>query len=68
MLKVIHKSERRVRLQKRDIRGIPNYSLTAPRKLVEEVLKWEAGTELSVAAVEFKVNDKVVKGILYYKP
>jgi len=68
MLKVIRKSRRLVRLQKRDIRGIPNYSLTAPKQLVEEDLKWKAGTELNVATIEVEIDGKKVRGIFYYKP
>ena len=68
MLKVIRESRRRIRLQKRDIRGVPNYSLTAPRELVEKALKWGAGTELDVVAIEVEIKGKKVRGIFYYKP
>ncbi len=66
--KIIRESERAVRLQKRDIRGIPNYSITIPRKFIDEVLKWDPKTELKAAIVEAEIGNKVIKGVLFYRP
>ena len=69
--KIIAKSEwkiRSVRLQERDIRGITNYSVTVPRKYVEE-LKWKPKEELKPVILEVEIEPgRKVKGVFFYKP
>jgi len=68
IINVIERSKRTVRLQKRDIRGIENYSITVPRSFVIKHLKWEPKKdEIQPIIAEIEINGKTVKALVYYK-
>ena len=64
---IVERAKKRVRLQKRDIRGIPNYSVTVPKSFVDK-LGWSPGDELEPLLIEIELEGRRVIGILYYKP
>jgi len=58
-----------VKLQARKTKsGNVQYLLTAPREIVEDVLKWSKGDKLIARAIEIEIDGVKKKALVYHKP
>jgi len=55
-----------VKLQASKSRNYVRYIVTMPKQYIQN-LNWNKGDHLRAIIVEYKIGDKVYKGVFYYK-